>query len=591
MARLVHSITNSAILSRAAVWLAATVVGLLFIIPFIATFALELPGSIVPSFGFKWLGMTVGIAAIALIPYVANAAGGIRVPYVILLPLALILIALYQAVTIQPPYLAPYLSFTICLAWAAGLATLGASLAKSADAERIIIVIAWMAMIGGLASSIIGWLQIIGVPNALSPWILPHHRHMPVGNVGHYNYFTAHVMLGLLALTALFGCKRIGLKTFIGLLTIFASVLAFTSSRAIYLYFSFALLWAAWVEYKVRSTTAKRTFLTIMVACATFLALHFWLPGFVAGLQDTSLNTALSRFSQFKEEGQFASRIDAWHVSLELFAQHPLLGVGIGEYPWHHFQLTESGRFGTFGHPHNLLLFFMATTGIAGTSLVIALFYLLARRILNLVHAPALWMPTSIVLIVMIYSMLEFPFWLPAFLGITAFFIGWLMPDGWHIDGSKLTSKLLFGICSIFVVYLLIGTLKDYQRLNAIDQGRITGETIDKEARIAHRNPWLKPYAEQLFVKGDITDRQTAHARLRINSRLLHWRPTERTLAKQAILLSIAGDNRAALDIFNKASELHKKIVPAMLKFCDEHPVAELESLCDAAKAKSNTAQ
>lgn len=567
--------------ANTALWL----VGLLLVLPFSFGFLLNVPDGTVAFFAFHWMGLALGLAAIALLPW-AGKEHGIRIPYSVLPLLGLIGICLYQFATLDSPYSAPYITYITYMGWAVALFILGTTLHQSLGPEKLLQTIAWFALIGALPAASIGLMQIFGVPQELRSWVISFDGGFPVGNVRHPNFFTCHIMLGLLALTYLFGIRQITLRRFLPCALLLTAILAFSPSRTLYLYFLLVIMWTAWVEWKVRDMASRRFFLAIVFSFALFLLLQWGLLPLLDQQSVLSNKNAATRLLEFHKEGQLFSRIDAWMAAWKMFLQHPLLGGGIGNYPWFHFLLTEHKTIGAFSNPHSLPLFYLATTGIIGTSLLLLFLLVIAHRMFALCHDTRYWFTASVLLVILIYSMLEFPLWLPAFLGITAFLCGALHPAGWTLKSFKMPAKLAYmlfiGICTLF----LLDTLQAYRKLGWAEAGNAPQQVFDRHVRNAIKNPWLRPYAERSFLNKRLilNDAGAANALLRMNTRQMHWLPSERTLIRQPILLSAAGRHEEALQMYAKTSTRYPKLNRHMLAFCEKHPNPKLEELCRAAR-------
>jgi hypothetical protein len=109
---------------------------------------------------------------------------------------------------------------------------------------------------------------------------------------------------------------------------------------------------------------------------------------------------------------------------------------------------------------------------------------------------------------------------------------------------------------------------------------------FDRHVRDAIKNPWLHPYAERVFLNKNLVlnDEKAVAVLLRMNTRQLHWFPTQRTLTRQSILLSAVGRYEEALQMYAKTSTRHPELNRHMLAFCEKHPNPKLEELCRAAR-------
>jgi len=108
-------------------------------------------------------------------------------------------------------------------------------------------------------------------------------------------------------------------------------------------------------------------------------------------------------------------RLIMWGRAWMMFIQHPLLGVGWNQYlqyflitPTPSFIPNTVGEMAAFANCHNLILQLLATTGIFGTLLFIALIlYLIINLAKQKLETQIL--PLGITLIVLTHSMFEYP--------------------------------------------------------------------------------------------------------------------------------------------------------------------------------------
>ena len=115
-------------------------------------------------------------------------------------------------------------------------------------------------------------------------------------------------------------------------------------------------------------------------------------------------------------------RFTMWGRAWMMFIQHPLLGIGWNQYlqyflitPTPSFIQNVVGEMAAFANCHNLILQLLATTGILGTLLFIALILYLIINLARQELAIQI-LPLGITLIVLTHSMFEYPFFNAAIL-------------------------------------------------------------------------------------------------------------------------------------------------------------------------------
>lgn len=133
-----------------------------------------------------------------------------------------------------------------------------------------------------------------------------------------------------------------------------AMVLTF-SKGALFLGLPAALLYAFW---RWQRMNGRHTWPWLVA---------FGLAGLVTVLLAQQISGLAGRFSLQGETGVF--RINLWRASLNMFADHPLFGVGLDNFLYEYrgrYILDAAWREPDLNHPHNLILDFATRLGLAG---------------------------------------------------------------------------------------------------------------------------------------------------------------------------------------------------------------------------------
>jgi len=124
------------------------------------------------------------------------------------------------------------------------------------------------------------------------------------------------------------------------------------------------------------------------------LVLVIWTPpSLQKGLQK-GINSYHEFFASTNKDSSVSSRIKLWHDSLIMAKQHPLLGVGVGNFENARQRMIELGKTyqgKPYGHAHNIFLHALATTGILGLVTMFAALFVMPWRLLynNWLRFPA----------------------------------------------------------------------------------------------------------------------------------------------------------------------------------------------------------
>ena len=188
------------------------------------------------------------------------------------------------------------------------------------------------------------------------------------GLTGNANALAFYCFLGILGAMAIVGetrrlvvrvvCAVSSLVSFLGM------VLA--GSRGAYLVFVLAItLWPIMCYSQARRNAWK----TVAATLAVYAALY----GAVQWIQtETRLGSRISVEAAMIEEAQRGSRLDLGQAAIRLIAQHPAIGVGVGQ-----FSIAS----GVGWEAHNEWLEIAATTGIPGLVMFMSVYYSAWRRL------------------------------------------------------------------------------------------------------------------------------------------------------------------------------------------------------------------
>ncbi len=184
----------------------------------------------------------------------------------------------------------------------------------------------------------------------------------------------------------------------LGTFLIFGGLIA-TQSRASMFFALFALMAVLWFSLRRAKLLKKesRSFPPVKKRIYTLLLGGFALAAFVIAFIPGVFTAVLQRFESVMTTspgGTVRTRLFLWQTAWYAFTQHPLLGVGPGSFRsfYEIFPTLHLNRLFYFVKglsAHNLLLHYLAETGILGASALVALFvnqFRLARRVWKAPH-------------------------------------------------------------------------------------------------------------------------------------------------------------------------------------------------------------
>jgi len=264
-----------------------------------------------------------------------------------------------------------------------------------------------------------------------------------VGNLGQANLLAHYLSWSSVALLWLTTCRfpgigRAALSSLAWpLLALFQVAIAFSGSRSALLYLAGFFLLGLLAGRNSGPTSPSRRFgrrlllLGLLGAGAQLAAAPA--QTLIAQLAPTwqPLDSAVANLGR-GQGGSF--RWIELANAISIFREHPLLGVGWGNFAAHSHALHASqpampSESVLFTHSHNLLAQLMAELGLAGLAFGIA-FILLALRSLRRPRQPADWALAALLGITLIHSLLEYPLWDFHFLLLFVLLAGTREPTG-----------------------------------------------------------------------------------------------------------------------------------------------------------------
>lgn len=566
-------------------------IGLIAILPFLQVHHAR-P---IPAFYTEFVAFALGLLALTLLlsgRYWRNLA----LPWIVFASLGLFAVLLLQLNLKMPAYYETQVIALLYLVWAMLLIILGSVLRREFGLTAISTALAWFFLAGGELSAAVGVIQHYDIHTFLDDFIAAKNSAAVYGNIGQTNHFANHISLALASLIFLFASRklRIGVAILLALPLLF--VLPLSGSRSPWLYLlallilSLLLLW----QHGRANLQARKLVLAAALTLAGFAFMHWLvqLPWFAG-----SLGTITPADRMFEQAGGTAIRLYLWREAWQMFLQAPLLGVGFGEYAWHHFQLLEMFRnpeiTGVYNNAHNLIMQLLAETGLAGTLPVVGG---ITVWLLSLRRQPfdlALWWLLALLAIIGIHSMLEFPLWYGQYLGISAFLLG-----AGETRFLQLPLPRLGRLAMLLSLALLSGLMvmieRDYRQLESImpahdDVHKYLSNNDISVLQTLHQKTLLSPYVDFALASKMELNQEKLALKLMINQRVMQFNPSGPLTYKQAILLALNGEHEAALRQAERADSAYpgdlEKFADLLVLLKTENPEA-LERLVKWADKK-----
>lgn len=501
-------------------------VGLMWVFPFLL-YQHQYP---LTTFDQEWLSALLGISAAMLLLH-----GGISLPRIALLPAALIGVLLLQAALGMMAYLDQTWLYLMYLLFALLLMLLGAKLKDCMGLEKLSVVLALFLLAGTELNALLGILQQYRWHTPFDSFIVVKVGAGVYGNLAQRNHFADYIALGLASLGLLMQLRRLPWGWVVPLALPLLFVMTLSGSRSSWLYLAAMTLLALW-----RARPLLRYCLMLLVG---FALMHgvVQLP-FLSGATESV--TTVQRM--FGDEASGGIRLYLWRESWLMFRDAPWLGAGFGQFAWQHFllgpELHRVELTGLYNNAHNLVFQIAAEAGLAGLVALLVPLGLWLHGLRRAAFDAPLWWGCSLLGVLAIHSLLEYPLWYAYFLGIAAFLLGAFDRVLWRSVSTRiwrmLAATLLLGFLSLMQLKIGYQTVKNMLATHPPVAVRQDGWP--------HKGSVFAPYVELFDNAGSQISGDRIDAKLAQNGRLMRFIPTGQVVYRQAFLLAQAGKTEQA---------------------------------------------
>lgn len=497
----------------------------------------------IPSFYAEWWAASLGLLGCTLFLR-KEAQTDLRLPVITLLPLALIVLFLFQLLAGKIFIVHQGLLFSLYLLWACLMALLGRVLQREVGLSKLADALAIGILAGGLVSLTIVVMQFQHVHLGLE-FLFPGKEQQVFGNLGQRNQFADYLWLGIISAAYLRQRSYLSPRLFLLTALPLAACAILTASRTVYLYiFAIGLMtWAMAHKNEGLQPLWRSLRWIIFLSLAIEGTKHF------LAVTDLPLQTAGDRL--YQDGGSANIRLLLWQIAWKSFCSAPLLGVGLGQFPWQTFllggQIAPGALPGAAEHAHNIILQLLAEFGLGSLLTILALGLALWRELRRATWEPACWWGCSAVLIVGIHSMLEYPLWYAFFLGPVALILGALAPaplsirleklGAWGLTLVILTSAWILG--NLYRDYSLLENTFYWRNLSAVE--RSPWPEVHHKLGLLHQDSLFPHYIELFYSFATPIGRDNLEEKLLIIENSLRFSPVDRLVFKYSALLALAG--------------------------------------------------
>jgi hypothetical protein len=362
------------------------------------------------------------------------------------------------------------------------------------------------------------------------------------------------------------------------LLTLFAFVLALSSSRSVALYALGAFVLSLLAYRKTGAASHSRLVWLTGLLLALFLLYQYSLPWLNEWLKETLAHLGFDaeplEIHTATERGAVSGigqRLMEWRKAWLTFLSSPLLGVGIGHYGWHSFVLHGLPEFSDavptlqlYHHAHNLFLEVLAELGIVGLLVLLFLLVTWIKQFLKNWATLEGWFIATVLLVFFIHSNLEYPHWYSYFLGILVVFLALgdhrLVPLTFTPRlgqaGAAVSLSLIFAILA-----LTYGGFRKLTDTNALVI-ESTPEQATRTLQAISANPLLTPWAEAALATHGNPDKRRINEQLALITRVAQLYPDPVKVYRQIVYLALAGKEEDAMSLLKQSAVAYTPALP-----------------------------
>jgi O-antigen ligase len=426
-------------------------------------------------------------------------------------------------------------------------------------------------IVGGLFAVFCQVVQLFHMEPKFSPFVVAYNvaiERRPFGNMAQANHLATYIAFATAGALYLVQTRRLPVIVWLVLSAIFSAGLALTVSRGPWLQMGVIVVAGLWMAFiQGRSTVADdpdapasraarsktRAWLIPIVLLVLFFAVN-------AAIRWANLRYQLelgqSAAERMKDANQIAPRLALWKYGWTMFLTHPLLGVGWGEFPLHQFEFVrELGGVEIANNSHDIFIDLLAKTGLLGMAILLFSVVCWLVRVLRAPHAPARIFALSLLGVLMMHALVEYPQQYMFYLMPAMLIFGLLetRPLRWV---SRSFSYGLYVVLVVLGLASLYPILRDYNRSEVLYYGSQPAEQYRANPSFLF-GAWGEYGAATLLPMNS----QDLATKLVMHRQALALLPGETVLRRYAVLQAMAGQSQDALDTIARlkifSTELH----------------------------------
>ncbi|MDR5770621.1 MULTISPECIES: Wzy polymerase domain-containing protein [unclassified Caballeronia] len=538
--------------------------------------ALTLPFGVVnhtypiPTFYAEYSALALYLAlgaTVALLVRVSEPRVSFASPVVALMPLAfgVLLIAQTVLLPVSQPSM-NWLGGAYLLASFIAVHT-GYGLVRAGLSEKALRIGAAALMAGGSFAVFCQIVQLLHLEVKFTPFVVAYNvmaERRPFGNMAQANHLATVIAFAMAGALYFVQTRRLPVIVWLALTAVFSLGHALTVSRGPWLQMAVIVVAGFWMAFvQGRPAVAEgfdgpgrrdlRAWLMPVVLALVFFAVN-------AAVRWANVrfhfDLAQSAAERMQDANQIAPRLALWKYGWTMFHTHPILGVGWGEFPRYQFDMVrELGGVEIANNAHDIFIDLLAKTGALGLGILVLGFVFWLIRVLRAPQTPARIFGLSLLGVLLMHALVEYPQQYMFFLMPAMLVIGLL-----ETRPLRLVAKpLSFGVYVVLVVgglAALYPVMLDYHRAEVLYYGSRPAEQYRDDPSFLF-TAWGEYGAATLVP----INAQNLEEKLAMHRKAIALLPGETVLRRYAVLQALAGQRDEALDTMAKlkifATQLH----------------------------------
>ncbi len=433
-------------------------------------------------------------------------------------------------------------------------------------------------ILGGLFAVFCQLVQLFHAEARFAPFVVAYNvvaERRPFGNMAQANHLATVIAFALAAAMYLVQTRRLPVLVWAVVSAICVLGQALTVSRGPWLQTAVIVVAGFWMALVAprRGMSQRRGLREWMMPVA--LVVLFFAVNLAVRWANTRFQLGLdvSAAHRFQDKGQFVLRLAMWKYGWTMFAHHPVLGVGWGEFPRYEFELVKQlGDVEIANNSHDIVIDLLAKTGALGLGIVLIGLLAWLWRVLRAPHTADRVFGLALIGALLMHALVEYPQQYLFFLLPAMFIFGILETKPLKVVPPRVALgwQLLLvvgGFAALHPIY------RDYSRAEVLYYGAHPAEEYRAAPSVLF-GAWGE-YGMATLLPIDSND---LPAKLAMHKKALALLPGETVLRRYAVLQALDGKQDEAFDTVERlkifAGVLHDwpTQLSALYELCDDEP-------------------